>query len=107
EPWARLGVNVARGFQPLYVVPRRKAKVVRELKDAIKNADRLLLATDEDREGESISWHLLEVLKPKIPHQRLVFHEITRDAIQRALENPRELDERLVRAQEARRILDR
>jgi len=107
EPWARLGVNVEKGFEPLYVVPKRKAKVVRELKDAIKGADRLLLATDEDREGESISWHLLEVLKPKVPYQRMVFHEITRDAIRRALEHPRDLDDRLVRAQEARRILDR
>lgn len=107
EPWARLGVNVEKGFDPLYVVPKRKTKVVRELKDALKGADRLLLATDEDREGESISWHLLEVLKPRIPYQRMVFHEITRDAIQRALEHPRELDDRLVRAQEARRILDR
>ena len=107
EPWARLGVNVEKGFDPLYVVPKRKTKVVRELKDLLKDADHLLLATDEDREGESISWHLLEVLKPKVPYQRLVFHEITRDAIRRALEHPRDLDDRLVRAQETRRILDR
>ncbi|HEY0839130.1 MAG TPA: type I DNA topoisomerase, partial [Vulgatibacter sp.] len=107
EPWARIGVDVDNGFEPLYVVPKKKTKVVRELKDLIKDADHLLLATDEDREGESISWHLLELLKPKIPYERLVFHEITRDAIQRALQNPRDLDERLVRAQETRRILDR
>lgn len=107
EPWARLGVNVDKGFEPLYVVPKKKTKVVSELKSLIKDADHLLLATDEDREGESISWHLLEVLKPKMPVQRMVFHEITKDAIHRALERPRDLDERLVRAQETRRILDR
>ncbi|WP_050726571.1 type I DNA topoisomerase [Vulgatibacter incomptus] len=107
EPWARLGVDVDKGFEPLYVVPKKKTKVVRELKDLLKDADHLLLATDEDREGESISWHLLELLKPKVPFERLVFHEITKDAIHRALENPRSLDDRLVRAQETRRILDR
>lgn len=107
EPWARIGVDVERGFEPLYVVPKKKTKVVRELKEHLKSADRLLLATDEDREGESISWHLLELLKPKVPYERLVFHEITKDAIQRALENPRGLDDRLVKAQETRRILDR
>lgn len=107
EPWARLGVNVEKGFEPLYVVPKNKAKVVKELKKLVDEADELLLATDEDREGESISWHLLELLKPKIPYKRLVFHEITRDAIERALQNTRPLDDRLVRAQEARRILDR
>lgn len=107
EPWARLGVNVEKGFEPLYVVPKKKAKVVKDLKELLKDADELLLATDEDREGESISWHLLELLKPKVPYKRLVFHEITRDAIERALENTRPLDDRLVRAQEARRILDR
>lgn len=107
ESWARLGVNVDNGFEPLYVVPKKKTKVVSELKSLLKEADQVLLATDEDREGESISWHLLEVLKPKVPYQRMVFHEITRDAIRRALEHPRDLDERLVRAQETRRILDR
>ncbi len=107
EPWARLGVNVDNGFEPLYVVPKKKTKVVRELKDLVKDADRVLLATDEDREGESISWHLLEVLKPKVPFERLVFHEITKDAIHRALDRTRDLDDRLVRAQETRRILDR
>src|SRR5690606_10952502 len=107
EPWARLGVNVAEGFQPLYVVPADKRKVVKQLKDALKEADELILATDEDREGESIGWHLLEVLKPKVPVRRMVFHEITRDAILRALRETREIDERLVDAQETRRILDR
>lgn len=107
EPWARLGVNVEKGFEPLYVVPKAKAKIVKELKTLLRDADRLLLATDEDREGESISWHLLELLEPKIPYERLVFHEITRDAIERALHNTRPLDDRLVRAQETRRILDR
>lgn len=107
EPWAKLGVNVEDGFDPLYVVPKKKAKVVKNLKTLLKEADELLLATDEDREGESISWHLLELLKPKVPYRRLVFHEITKSAIQQALESTRPLDERLVQAQEARRILDR
>lgn len=107
EEWARLGVNVDADFEPLYVIPSDKKKVVRELKDLLKDADQLLLATDEDREGESISWHLLELLKPKVPVKRMVFHEITREAIREALEHPREVDERLVRAQETRRILDR
>ena len=107
EPWAKLGVNTADQFQRLYVVPKEKKKVVRELKDALKTADQLLLATDEDREGESISWHLLELLKPKVPVKRLVFHEITQEAIDRALAQPRHLDQNLVQAQEARRVLDR
>ncbi|MCA8980605.1 MAG: type I DNA topoisomerase, partial [Planctomycetes bacterium] len=107
EPWARLGINVEEDFSPVYVVPAEKKKQVKKLKDALKGADILYLATDEDREGESISWHLVELLDPKIPQKRLVFHEITKTAIQEALENPRELDERLVRAQETRRILDR
>jgi DNA topoisomerase-1 len=107
QPWSRIGVDVDNGFEPLYVIPRTKAKVVKELKDRLKDANKLLLATDEDREGESISWHLLEVLKPKVPFERLVFHEITRDAIQGALQETRPLDDRLVRAQETRRILDR
>ncbi len=105
--WGQLGVNVEQDFEPLYVVPKRKTKTVSELKAALKEADTLYLATDEDREGESISWHLLQVLKPKVPVQRMVFHEITKQAIQAALEHPRALDERLVRAQETRRILDR
>ncbi|MXW39549.1 MAG: type I DNA topoisomerase [Synechococcus sp. SB0668_bin_15] len=107
DAWAKLGVNTADQFQRLYVVPKEKKKVVKELKAALATADRLLLATDEDREGESISWHLLELLKPRIPVKRLVFHEITQEAIDRALAHPRELDQNLVQAQEARRVLDR
>src|SRR5690606_37741132 len=107
EKWARLGVNVEEGFAPLYVVPADKRKVVKELKDALKEADELYIATDEDREGESIGWHLLEVLKPKVPVRRMVFHEITREAIRNALSQTRDLDDRLVDAQETRRILDR
>ena len=107
EKWANLGVNTANDFEPLYVVPKDKKKVVKELKDALKGADQLLLATDEDREGESISWHLLQLLGPKVPVKRMVFHEITKEAIGRALEQTRELDMELVHAQETRRILDR
>ncbi len=107
EEWARLGVNVANDFEPLYVVPADKRKVVKELKDALKGADELILATDEDREGESISWHLAQVLAPKMKVKRMVFHEITREAIREALDTTRAVDDRLVRAQETRRILDR
>ena len=107
DPWAKLGVNTADQFQRLYVVPKDKKKVVKELKAALATADQLLLATDEDREGESISWHLLELLKPKVPVKRLVFHEITQEAIDRALAQPRDLDQNLVQAQEVRRVLDR
>jgi DNA topoisomerase-1 len=107
EKWANLGVNTTNDFEPLYVVPKDKKKVVKELKDALKGADQLLLATDEDREGESISWHLLQLLAPKVPAKRMVFHEITKEAIGRALEQTRELDMELVHAQETRRILDR
>ncbi len=107
EPWARLGVDVEHDFEPLYVVDPDKKKTVAALRKQLADADELLLATDEDREGEAIAWHLLEVLKPKVPVRRMVFHEITRDAIQRALEETREVDERLVDAQESRRILDR
>ena len=107
EKWARLGVNVADGFTPLYVVPADKKKVVKQLKEALAEADELYLATDEDREGESIGWHLLEVLKPKVPVRRMVFHEITKEAILKALDQTRDLDTRLVDAQEARRVLDR
>jgi DNA topoisomerase I len=107
ESWARLGVDVDNGFEPLYVVsPDRKAQVTK-LKELIKQATELYLATDEDREGEAIAWHLIETLKPKIPVRRMVFHEITRSAIEQAVANPRELDQSLVDAQETRRILDR
>ncbi len=107
KAWARLGVNVEADFEPLYVVPKTKRDQVRKLERLLAESDQVFLATDEDREGESISWHLLQVLSPKVPVHRMVFHEITKEAIQRALENPRALDERLVRAQETRRILDR
>jgi len=107
EKWARVGVNVDDDFKPLYVIPAAKKKQVETLKKKLKGATELYLATDEDREGEAIAWHLVEVLKPKIPVKRLVFHEITRSAIQQALESPREIDDQLVAAQEARRILDR
>ncbi|NJL70999.1 MAG: toprim domain-containing protein, partial [Candidatus Competibacteraceae bacterium] len=107
EGWAKIGVNVGADFEPLYIVPKDKKKIVKELKEALKQADELVLATDEDREGESISWHLLQVLQPKIPIKRMVFHEITEEAIREALSNCRSVDERLVRAQETRRILDR
>ncbi|WP_045867561.1 type I DNA topoisomerase [Tolypothrix sp. PCC 7601] len=107
EKWAQLGVNVDADFEPVYVVPKDKKKVVTQLKDALKEADELILATDEDREGESISWHLYQLLKPKVPTKRMVFHEITQEAIKKALKNCRNIDEQLVRAQETRRILDR
>ena len=106
-PWARLGVNTEEDFAPYYVVDPDKKHVVASLKKRLAEADELLLATDEDREGEAIAWHLIEVLKPKIPVRRMVFHEITPDAIQRALEETRDVDRRLVDAQETRRILDR
>lgn len=105
--WAKEGVNVDNGFEPLYVVDTDKKKKVSELKALLKDSTELLLATDEDREGEAIAWHLLEVLKPKVPVRRMVFHEITPEAIRSAAENTRELDQRLVDAQETRRILDR
>jgi DNA topoisomerase-1 len=107
ESWARLGVDVEHGFEPLYVVDPDKKKTVAQLKKQLAGADELLLATDEDREGEAIAWHLLEVLQPKVPVRRMVFHEITRDAIEQALDETRDVDERLVDAQESRRILDR
>ncbi|MGM0432260.1 MAG: type I DNA topoisomerase [Spirochaetota bacterium] len=107
KPWARLGIDVDNDFAPLYVTPRGKGKLIRELKQKLKEADLLLLATDEDREGESISRHLIDVLKPKIPYQRMVFHEITKKAIEHALETGRQVDMNLVNAQETRRILDR
>jgi len=109
KPWARLGVDVDNGFEPYYVVPRDKKSQITKLKSLLKDADELYLATDEDREGEAIAWHLLDELKPKkdIPVRRMVFHEITKAAIQEAAANPRELNMELVEAQEARRILDR
>ena len=107
ESWARLGVNPADNYSPIYVVARDSKKQVAELKKLLKDADEVLLATDEDREGEAISWHLLEVLQPKVPVKRITFHEITKGAIEEALANPREVDMQLVRAQEGRRILDR
>jgi len=107
ESWAYLGVNVDNAFDPLYIVPTDKKKQVKKLKDALKQADHLYLATDEDREGEAISWHLQEILKPKVPVDRLVFHEITKEAISNALKATRRIDSGLVRAQETRRIIDR
>ena len=107
EKWSRIGVNTTEDFEPLYIVPKEKKKVVKDLKNALKDATQLLLATDEDREGESISWHLMQILKPKIPTKRMVFHEITKKAINKALDETREIDMELVQAQETRRILDR
>jgi DNA topoisomerase-1 len=103
----KFSVDVENGFEPYYVISDAKKKTVSDLKRALKDADELYLATDEDREGEAIAWHLLEVLKPKVPVKRMVFHEITKDAIEKAKSNPRELDTALVDAQETRRILDR
>ncbi|HMR22460.1 MAG TPA: type I DNA topoisomerase [Micropruina sp.] len=107
EKWARTGVNVDKDFEPLYVVAADKKGTIRELKAKLAGADELLLATDEDREGEAIAWHLMQQLKPKVPVRRMVFHEITPEAIAEAVANPRELDTDLVDAQETRRILDR
>jgi DNA topoisomerase I len=107
EPWANLGVNVDNGFEPIYIVTPDKRSTVTELKEALKTVDELYLATDGDREGEAIAWHLLEALKPKVPVRRMVFHEITEPAIRAAAENTRDLDQDLVDAQETRRILDR
>ena len=107
EPWARLGVNVDADFEPLYIISPEKKSTVAELKDLLKDVDELYLATDGDREGEAIAWHLLETLKPRIPVKRMVFHEITEPAIRAAAEDPRDLDIDLVDAQETRRILDR
>src|ERR1700688_3027048 len=107
EAWARLGGDVDNGFQPLYVVSSSKKAVVANLKRLLKTVDEVYLATDEDREGEAIAWHLSEVLSPTVPVKRMVFHEITPAAIARAVDEWRDLDRRLVDAQEARRILDR
>ncbi|MCV7216245.1 type I DNA topoisomerase [Mycobacterium crocinum] len=107
EPWARLGVNVEDNFEPLYIISPDKKSTVTELKGLLKDVDELYLATDGDREGEAIAWHLLETLKPRVPVKRMVFHEITEPAIRAAAEHPRDLDTDLVDAQETRRILDR
>ena len=107
QPWAKLAVNVDDDYQPYYVVHANKESTIRDLKRALKDADELLLATDEDREGEAISWHLLEVLRPKVPVHRMVFNEITPEAIREAVAHPRDLDMQLVDAQETRRIVDR
>ncbi|WP_327042466.1 type I DNA topoisomerase [Micromonospora ureilytica] len=107
EPWARLGVDVDNGFQALYVVSADRKQQISKLIKLAKEVDEIFLATDEDREGEAIAWHLVETLKPKVPVKRMVFHEITKPAIQAAVANPREIDRDLVDAQEARRILDR
>ncbi|HZZ96444.1 MAG TPA: type I DNA topoisomerase [Jatrophihabitantaceae bacterium] len=107
EPWARLGVDVDHDFEPLYVVSADRKAQVTKLKGLIKDADELYLATDEDREGEAIAWHLVETLKPKVPVRRMVFHEITPSAIAAAVANPREIDAELVEAQQTRQILDR
>jgi len=105
--WAKEGINIEEDFSPLYVINPDKRKKVSELKELMKGAEELLLATDEDREGEAIAWHLIEVLRPKIPIKRMVFHEITKEAIQKAANETRDLDYRLVDAQETRRVLDR
>lgn len=107
QAWATLGVNVDHGFEPIYTIPKNKLKIVKLLKDKLEGANELILATDEDREGESISWHLVEALKPKVPFRRMVFNEITKEAILSALKEQRSIDTHLVHAQEARRILDR
>ncbi len=107
EPWARLGIDVEHNFKPLYVVPREKKEQVAKLRRLLKDASEVYLATDEDREGEAIAWHLREVLNPKVPVRRMVFHEITRAAIDAAIAAPRDLDLRRIDAQETRRILDR
>ncbi len=105
--WATLAVNIEDDFTPLYIIPTDRKDVVAQLRRQLKTARELVLATDEDREGEAIAWHLVQVLEPRVPVRRLVFHEITRPAIQHALEHPRGIDEQLVRAQESRRVLDR
>ena len=106
-PWSRLGVDIENDFSPLYVTLSGKTKLIRKIKAKVQSAETLFLATDEDREGESIAWHIAELLKPKIPLKRMVFHEITKTAIQKAVDSYRDLDMNLVRAQETRRIIDR
>src|SRR5476649_322913 len=107
KKWGRLGIDTDGDFKPYYVVPDDKRKNVAELKAALKGASAVMLATDPDREGESISWHLLQVLKPKVPVKRIVFHEITKKAVEQAISEAHDVDDNLVRAQESRRILDR
>ena len=107
EPWARLGVDVDNGFEPLYVVTADRRQQVTKLKKLLADASELYLATDEDREGEAIAWHLVDTLKPKIPIKRMVFHEITPEAIARAVANPTELNQGKVDAYQTRRVLDR
>ncbi len=107
EPWAKLGVDTGGSFRPVWVVPEESRKKIAELRRVVARADEILLATDEDREGESISWHLVETLKPRVPVKRIAFHEVTSSAIREALANPREVNRGLVEAQEARRVLDR
>ncbi|NBV89990.1 MAG: DNA topoisomerase I, partial [Actinobacteria bacterium] len=107
QPWGRMAIDVADDFTPYYVVSAKKKDKVAELKKKLKDADELLLATDEDREGEAIAWHLLEILRPKVPVKRMVFHEITPEAIAAAAENTRDIDMQLVDAQETRRLIDR
>ena len=105
--FGKFGVDVEDGFKPYYIVDGNKKKTVSELKSALKKADTLYLATDEDREGEAIAWHLVQTLKPKVPVKRMVFHEITKEAIKASLDNTRDVDDDMVDAQETRRILDR
>jgi DNA topoisomerase I len=107
ESWSTLGVNVENDFDPLYVISPDRKKLIAELKDSLKKVRELVLATDEDREGESIGWHLVQVLKPSVPVSRMVFSEITKPAILEAIKNTRQLDENLVQAQETRRVVDR
>src|SRR5262249_24440218 len=107
EPWARLGVNIDADFEPLYVVNADKRQQVSKLRKLLKDADELLIATDEDREGEAIAWHLVQELKPKIPARRMVFHEITPEAIAAAVASPRDVNDGLVEAYQTRRVLDR
>ena len=107
KPWGRMGVDVENGFRPYYVVSRDKQSRIRDLRAAVKDAPEILLATDPDREGESISWHLREVLNPKVPVRRIEFHEITEEAVLRAIDEARDIDLQLVDAQESRRIVDR
>ena len=107
KPWKNLGVDVENQFQPIYCIPKSKKSLIQDLQKELKKSSELILATDEDREGESISWHLYTLLKPSVPVKRIVFHEITKSAIHSALKNPRQIDKGLVQAQEARRVLDR